>query len=268
MNSDRSFRSLAASGIAYHALETGNGPSLLFLHGFTGHGLAYPGFHGKLAANCRITAVDLPGHGGTSLPAHVSTTFTAVAEDLVILAGRALSKPVHCIGYSMGGRLALAVACRAPGLFATLSLIGASPGIQDEHERVLRANRDADLAKYIRAVPRQAFQEYWRRLPLFDGDWQSPPTCSRRRSELARSLMALGAGMQPSFWDELDSLPLPVLLIYGSRDSKYRRISLSMRKKLRHGSTWEAPEAGHRAHVDRPLTVARRILDFIHETEG
>ena len=42
---------------------------------------------------------------------------------------------------------------------------------------------------------------------------------------LARALRGLGTGALPSLWDRLGELPMPVTLVVGERDEKFRAIA-------------------------------------------
>ncbi len=262
----------AASGIAYHGTETGTGPALLFLHGFTGHKTAYPAFLAQLARACTVISLDLPGHGHTVMPATVPSGFMQVVADLAqFLKDRAMG-PVHGVGYSMGGRLALALTLQFPEGVRSLTLIGASPGIASPALRQRRRARDQDLAAFMTAVPAAVFRDYWDKLPLFA---HGPPVPARRpcglsghndrTDNLARSLSILGTGTQPSFWQSLPALHRPVQLIVGSHDVKYGQVARAMQDRLPHSRMELIPGAGHRAHVDQPGEVSARIMEHIFQ---
>lgn len=266
----RPFVYRAASEITYHGIEIGAGPSLLFLHGFTGHKAAYPEFLNQLAAACTVLSLDLPGHGDTAIAAELTCGFTQVADDLAQILESRGPGPTHCVGYSMGGRLALAMALRSPKRVSTLTLIGASPGIASPTMRRRRLARDQDLALFIAQAPVAAFWDYWCKLPLFAhgnslsaGSNLTPPCPKGSASHLAQSLSLLSTGNQPSFWDALPGLNLPVQLIAGSNDAQYVQVARDMQLRLPHSRIDLIPGAGHRAHVDRPGEVSTRIMGYI-----
>ena len=89
--------------------------------------------------------LDLPGHGrngGDAAPWRF--TFDAVEAEITALAR---DEPLDLVGYSMGGRLALAYAVRNPGRVGRLVLESASPGLQTESERAARKESDEALAR-------------------------------------------------------------------------------------------------------------------------
>ena len=267
---DFAFR--AASGITYHGTESGTGPPLLFLHGFTGHKKAYPEFLDRLAQACTVVSLDLPGHGHTVIPAAVQSDFLQVVEDLAQILEDRASGSVHCVGYSMGGRLALAMALCFPELVRSLALIGASPGIANPGLRFRRRASDRDLAAFIAAVPAAAFLDYWYKLPLFANGNPTPVGSSLgllhlkdHAGNLAQSLSILGTGTQPSFWKSLPKLNLPVLLVVGNSDAQYVKVARDMQCGLPNSRIALIPGAGHRAHVDRPGEVSARIMEHVSQ---
>ena len=50
---------------------------------------------------------------------------------------------------------------------------------------------------------------------------------------LANSLLGMGTGSQPSWWETLKQLKMPVLLITGELDKKYCEIAKKMQKSLK-----------------------------------
>ena len=91
----------------------GEGPvPVLWLHGFAGDGGSFDGLRDDLSSSVRATLPDLPGHGATKGPAAAGTGWeeTLAALEAVL---RALPGPRLLAGYSMGARLALALALRS-----------------------------------------------------------------------------------------------------------------------------------------------------------
>jgi pimeloyl-ACP methyl ester carboxylesterase len=73
---------------------------------------------------------------------------------------------------------------------------------------------------------------------------------------LAAALRGLGTGALPSLWDRLGELPMPVTLVAGERDAKFRAIAERMRSRLPRASVTVVPGAGHAAHLEVPEAVA------------
>ena len=104
--------------------------------GFTGDAGTMEAITGRLVGD--VDAVDLAGHGPGPHPDDPDAySIDAMAEAVL----DRHDEPVHLVGYSMGGRVALTAACRFPGRVRSLSLIGASAGIADPDGRADRAAR-------------------------------------------------------------------------------------------------------------------------------
>ena len=81
----------------------------------------------------------------------------------------------------------------------------------------------------------------------------------RRRNTapgLAAALRGLGTGAMPSLWDRLGELPMPVELVVGARDDKFRAIAGRMAERLRDARVHVVEGAGHAVHLERPDAVA------------
>ena len=111
----------------------GRPPPLVALHGFTQTGAAFEELGALLSYE--VIAPDLPGHGRSAQhPALFPSAVEAVAG---LLASGIHPGPV--LGYSQGGRVALAVALDHSRLVSHLILVSATAGIRDPLERVRRS---------------------------------------------------------------------------------------------------------------------------------
>ncbi|MCB8882355.1 alpha/beta fold hydrolase [Acidisoma cellulosilytica] len=95
---------------------------MLLIHGFASDARSWGLNQPALAANATVYAIDLPGHGLS--PAQDFGGLDRQAA-VVIAAILALSPkaPVHIVGHSMGGAIALRAASLRPDLVRALSLI-------------------------------------------------------------------------------------------------------------------------------------------------
>ena len=169
------------------------------------------------------------------------------------------------VGYSMGGRIALYAALALPAIVERLVLIGASPGLADAAERERRRRDDEALADRIEAIGVTAFAEEWGAQPLFAG--QDPRVAAAAHADrlrntpdgLAAALRGLGTGVMTPLWGRLGELAMPVTLVAGERDAKFREIAERMAAALPAARLEVVPGAGHAVQLERPQAVAAAI---------
>jgi 2-succinyl-6-hydroxy-2,4-cyclohexadiene-1-carboxylate synthase len=223
---------------------------LLLLHGFTQTGASWDGVRRALGGRYRALAPDL-GAG----------PWEAELDRLEALA------PVEHVlaGYSMGGRLALALALRRPERVRSLVLVSASPGLADGAERAARHAADEALAERIEAIGVEAFAREWGAQPLFAEQPAAVAALAhedrlrRSAAEHAARLRGLGTGVMPPLWDRLGELSMPVTLVVGERDAKFRALAERMAERLPDGRIVVVAGAGHAVALEAPAAVAAAI---------
>jgi 2-succinyl-6-hydroxy-2,4-cyclohexadiene-1-carboxylate synthase len=232
-------------------------PAVLLLHGFTHTGASWEPVVAALGERYRALAPDIRGHGQATET--VPVTLGAVLADLERLAG---TDEFILVGYSMGGRIALHAVLAMPGQVERLILIGASPGIRERAEREARRSADEALAGEIEGMTIEAFAARWAQTPVLAG----PPSevlaraqadrLRNRPAGLARALRGLGTGALPSLWERLGELAIPVTLVAGERDERFRGLAREMAARIPDAEVLVVPEAGHAVHLEKPERVA------------
>jgi 2-succinyl-6-hydroxy-2,4-cyclohexadiene-1-carboxylate synthase len=232
---------------------------IVFLHGFTHTGASWDPVVAALGERYRALAPDIRGHGTRSELEPV--TLGAVLGDLAGLAPEQFT----LVGYSMGGRIALHAALALGDRVERLVLIGASPGIAEAADRNARRAADEQLAGEIERLSIEEFAERWAQTPVLAGQ---PPEvlaavqADRLRNQpagLARALRGLGTGALPPLSDRLCDVTMPVALVVGERDEKFRAIATQMAPALPDGAVVVVPGAGHAVHLEAPAAVAAVI---------
>lgn len=229
--------------------------AVILLHGYTHTGRSWDPVIEALGERYRPIAPDIRGHGTASDREPV--TLEAVIADVSALApGR-----FTLVGYSMGGRIALHVALAVPKLVERLVLIGASPGIGDPTERSARRAADERLADEIEGLSIEEFAVRWARNPVLAGQpgWVNEDRLRNTPAGLARALRGLGTGALPPLWHRLGELRMPVVLVVGERDRKFRAIAEAMAPVIPQAALVLAPGAGHAVHLEKPQAAAELI---------
>jgi 2-succinyl-6-hydroxy-2,4-cyclohexadiene-1-carboxylate synthase len=239
---------------------SGEGPRLVFVHGFTQTSASWkPIAEVFAAAGHETVIIDVPGHGESS---DVHANLRESAGMVTDLCGTAVY-----IGYSLGGRLCLHAAVLQPHLVRGLALIGGSPGIADDGERAQRRAADDALADHIVDVGVDAFLGEWLAQPLFGGlEIDTGQRADRLRNTaegLAASLRVAGTGAQDSLWLRLHELTMPLLAIAGEQDHKFAAIGAQLAAAVEHGTSVQIPGAGHAAHLQEPQLVIEALSAWL-----
>lgn len=74
----------------------------------------------------------------------------------------------HILGYSMGGRLAITMACLYPEYVRSLLLENCTAGLESKDERKERCEKDERLAQKIEREGIESFVSMWESIPLFE----------------------------------------------------------------------------------------------------
>ena len=179
----------------------------------------------------------------------------------------------HVLGYSMGGRVGLALCAWRPERVRSALLIGASAGLEEAGARAARRRQDEALAERIEREGLERFVEWWMELPLFASQRRLGEAALARAREqrlsnrahgLAQSLRGMGTGAQPALHARLPSLHVPILLVAGSLDAKFAAIASDLASRLPNAQAQLVPDAGHACHLEQPeafLRIARRFFD-------
>lgn len=247
-----------------HVEERGAGRRLAMIHGFTQSGRSWGPAGQALAGRYRLILLDAPGHGRS---AGVEAGL-ADGADLMAEVVRHGGGPAAWLGYSMGGRYALHVALRHPELVEKLVLVSSTAGIDVPTERAARRESDEVLARRAETEGLERFLQAWLAQPLFAGlDTSAAEMASRLEGTaagLASSLRRAGTGVQEPLWERLVELRMPILLIAGERDEKYRELALRLAGAIGTNATATLIEgAGHACHLEKPVEFVEAVTSWL-----
>jgi 2-succinyl-6-hydroxy-2,4-cyclohexadiene-1-carboxylate synthase len=261
---------LASYKIHYQLYGESYLPKLLFLHGFMGCGDDFSPIINALLPEFCCLAVDLPGHGLTEVLDSRGYDMAAIAPTLINLLQELNFTPCHLIGYSMGGRLGLYLACQFPRHFASVFLESASPGLVTNVERILRQQQDEILATELESEDWSIFLARWYDQPLFDSLRYSPHfdemlqrRLHNRPHQLAQALRSSGTGMQPSLWNAMANLTMPITLVVGEHDQKFVEINQNMAVQQPLVQLKILLDCGHAAHAEDPEAFAAALQNHL-----
>ncbi|KML35190.1 2-succinyl-6-hydroxy-2,4-cyclohexadiene-1-carboxylate synthase [Rossellomorea marisflavi] len=261
--------------IDYFVNIKGEGPPVVFLHGFTGDTSSWNEVVDRLTHRFTCISIDLIGHGRTDAPEDAERYQMAHAvEDVEAILARCGIGEATFVGYSMGGRVALQLAITRPHLVSHLILESASPGLLTEEERDARRVKDEALAERILEHGMEEFVNFWEEIPLFETQKRLPATVQaeirqgrlgQRPIGLANSLRGMGTGAQPSWWDHLSAMEIPVDLLVGELDEKFVGIAKRMKERNPRFTITSFSGYGHAIHVEEPQKFGTMIEDLLHK---
>jgi 2-succinyl-6-hydroxy-2,4-cyclohexadiene-1-carboxylate synthase len=238
----------------------------VLLHGFTGSPASFDGVVEALPVTMPVLRPTLLGHGAAGGDAG---SFEAEVDRLAAQVGESgFRRPVLC-GYSLGGRVALGLLARHPSLFARAVIVGAHAGLATEAERAARIESDERWATLLEQEGFAAFVDAWERQPLFATQAELPEAVTRRQramrlahdsSGLARALRVLGSGRMPDLRAGLRKVTVPVALVVGEADAKFRALARSLADEVLEGAEVRlVPGSGHNVVLEAPRAVGRAI---------
>ncbi len=222
-------------------------------------------------------AFTLRGHGTIPLDTGKSL-LSSYAEQLA----SHLQERTIIVGYSLGGRIALqwaAEAIKTPqqALIKGLVLESTNPGIYDIEQRNARAQLDQERARDIRLLGLYGFLHQWYQAPLFgalarDPDareqWVRDRIAHNDEQALATILEQASPGLWPDRWQELVTLPSPLLFIYGQEDLKYQAIGQRIQQLRPSAQCEKIANAGHNTHRVAPARFADLLHRFSSEIDA
>jgi 2-succinyl-6-hydroxy-2,4-cyclohexadiene-1-carboxylate synthase len=263
-------------------------PVILFLHGFMGDRYEFQSAIADLSQQFYCVAIDLPSHGQTDLTnqgtdqfTHQDSCYSQNSYYTIEFTARLIIKFLELlhiercflVGYSMGGRVALYLTIHFPKYFYKVVLESASAGLRTDSERSDRLAKDRQLAdklENLEVAEFRLFLEDWYQQKIF-GNLRShsnfPQLLVQRLQnspiELAKSLRDLGTGRQPSLWEKLPEIEIPLLLLVGELDAKFVQINQQMAQLCKFSQLEIILNCGHNIHFENPDIFIEKVQTFL-----
>jgi len=221
---------------------------------------------------------DMVGHGGSGIPDRMDAYGVGqMAAHVSTLCERLGHNKFDLVGYSMGGRVALNLACTDPGRVRSLALIGTSAGLANPDQRAQRRADDEALADRIERDGLTDFVDEWLAKPLFTSQNRLGSThMARARRQrlannprgLAMSLRGGGTGAMEPLHDRLPRCHVPTVVIAGADDTKFTAIAQQLTATMPNAVVRLIAGSGHAAHVEQPGAVVEAIRSHVSTAEA
>jgi len=267
-----------------HYTEWGEGDPLIALHPLALESSAFAGVATNLEAmGLRTIGVDLPGFGRTPRPDGPLTP-AALAAPVIELA-RSLERPPVLLGMSMGGRVAIEVALRAPDAVRGLVLVAPflpltrlasvlwmarflDPGWGERLplERIWPLlKRTTDL---LESVPRLE-HDWFTRACVRVAYYSACPDTRTAFLSASRELALDPTSGEAGVWARLAEIEAPTTFLWAGRDQLIPRShAKDVRRAMPQASQMEVPCSGHfvnhvhyRCMEHAMALAAGRVLD-------
>lgn len=275
---ERRNRTMMLHGDRVAYLDEGVGEVLLLIHGIGGSSESWREVVPELSRKYRVIAPDLLGHGQTDKPRgdYSLGAFAVWLRDFLDALG---IRKVTLIGHSLGGGIAMQFAHQHRDYCRRLVLIS-SGGLGNDVGRLLRmlSLPGAELvlpligSRPARAVGNALQARSSHEVSRFSETWRAQASLSNRdnRRAFLRTLRSVvdHRGQSVCALNRLHfNTDLPALIISGGQD---RVIPVAharaAHEALPNSRLHVLPGVWHHPQVERPITVATLIDDFIAES--
>jgi pimeloyl-ACP methyl ester carboxylesterase len=235
-------------------------PTVVLIHGLAIDSMSglYLALAGPLAdAGADALLYDLRGHGLTERPPTGYGLADSVADLTALLDALDLHRPLHLVGSSYGGAVALAFALAHPQRVAGIALVeGQVPG---PDWGVRMAERMTEMAEHRRLRP--MLRELAARVPGLDESMTR-----RARGLFASTTIVTDIAATPPVTDaQLRSIACPVLAVYGS-ESDLLPLGRQVAGTVPDGELHVVPEGGHFLLATDAAAVRDLVVDWVGRT--
>ena len=248
----------------YHQ-SFGQGPDLVFLHGFLGSGDNFWPHAQALKDHYRCWLLDLPGHGRS--PHIPSYTMTSLAEGVLQTLQDLGLGPLRVVGHSLGGKVAARMAQLTPAALSHVVMADITPApTRPKHALILQAMRSLPLAGLAK---RDDAELYLR---------EAEPVMDVRRFLLKNLAAKEGGGWEwkPILWD-LNATngtccckPSTGRLFWGQplliralRSDYVSDADVLVAKKVFPNLAVKTMDTGHWLHAEKPEAFVELLRDFL-----
>jgi pimeloyl-ACP methyl ester carboxylesterase len=252
--------------VAIYSESFGDGPSVVLAHGFGGSARNFRPQARALAAQYRVTLLDLPGHARSEAPDDPERyTLPALRTAFAELAFAAGDRPVVG-GLSLGAAVALDLALAEPARVRAL-VLASYPSSGEEAERHTWATGFADAIE-ARGLDEAGAEFAWGTRSRFDpkgaelirqGFLEHPP--QGLAHILRRTLADLPsvATLAP----RLRALTLPALIVAGADDGESLPACRALAEALPNATLRVIEHAGHVVNLAQPAAFNQALLEFL-----
>jgi 3-oxoadipate enol-lactonase len=267
MNDNSQTQFAAVRDVELAFIDVGEGPVVLFLHGFPFDKSMWDGqIKDFTAAGFRAVVPDLRGLGETKAIAEISTMDDMGSDAAALLDQLEVDQAIVC-GLSMGGY----VACEFANLFSNrlhgLVLAGTRAPADNEQEK---AGREQQVQTMLRAGMVPISIATVPKLLAERTRTEKPDVVKGVRAMITRSdpkgsaAAQRGMAARRDYTDDLAEINVPTLIIVG-REDPIRPVSDAefMHQRIRNSRLEIIEDAAHMTNMEQPEKFNRVVIDFL-----
>lgn len=242
--------------------EAGAGRSeVLLIHGFANSLQSWRGVAPRLAACCRVIAIDMPGYGLSAKPEDFDYRNGSQAQTMIAAAqALGLQRPVYA-GHSLGGAVALRAAIADPN---AAGLVLLNPGILTTGVPKLVQLTVPPLPRLsARQFGKRAFRERFLKLSYVHPEIVTPQVIDAVMLASRSEGYLTGMTAMMKQYAEGEEVPLlaqvrvPTLILWGNQDrNKPPGEAEELQRRLPGSELVRFDGAGHYVHEEQPEAVA------------
>lgn len=247
-----------------HYTVTGNGNTVMLVHGFGEDRSIWDGLAEKLSSQYRLIIPDLPGSGESSMLTGDDIGISDYAESLLAILEFEQVKKLTMIGHSMGGYITLAFAEQHPSLLNAFGLFHSSAYADD-------AEKIATRKKAIEFVQQNGSAAFLKTsIPgMFANPEQHQPEVDQLLGNASRfkpeALIQYYHAMikRPDRTEVLQSFPGPIMFILGTQDKAVPLEAGLKQSHLPAISHIHILDSGHMGMLEQPENSLLKLTHFL-----
>ncbi|RYG44661.1 alpha/beta hydrolase, partial [bacterium] len=193
------------NGMKMYYEAHGQGRPLVLLHGSFGTADSWGTLLPTLEKKRRVIVVELRGHGRTG-GLDRPLTAEGMADDTAALLKELKIEKADVFGYSMGGKVALALAIRHPEAVGRVAILGSSMGsMKDTYE-------EASYAQFMSITP-ETFN-----FPQVKDPYTKVAPDPSKWPDLVKGIREMGLSFKGYTDEQAKGIQCPMLIMFGDRE--------------------------------------------------
>ncbi|WP_188373055.1 alpha/beta fold hydrolase [Winogradskyella haliclonae] len=245
-----------------HYTSIGEGPTIVLLHGFLETLHMWDDFVEELSENNHVLCIDLLGHGKTNCLGYIHSMET-MAEAVYSVIDELKINDVSCIGHSMGGYVALALAELKPNLIKNLCLMNSTFEADDNERLILRARAAQMATENYEALVRMSFTNLFapNSKEKFKDDFEKALAIGLKTSQQGFIAAHKGMAIRPDRFETFANITGKKVIIIGEKDTIYNQ-ELVLQKVKDTTIKIELFSGGHMSYIENKKELSYFINHF------